>query len=106
VTATIRNYNAAADRWELIGMDDRNGLQDFGTGQKSGQEMHIEQRFGVAGGTPNTLRIRYYNIKPDSFSWTADQSTDGGKTWVKDFIQIEAKRVGPPRTLPALGATK
>jgi len=68
--------------------------------------MHIEQRFGVAGGTPNTLRIRYYNIKADSFSWTADQSTDGGKTWVKDFIQIEAKRIGPPRTLPALAGAK
>ena len=106
VTSTIRNYNALADRWELVGMDSANGLQDFGTAQKVGQEMHIEQRFGVAGGTPNTLRIRYYNIKPDRFSWTADQSTDGGKTWVKDFIQIEAKRVGAARSLPPLAATK
>lgn len=106
VTATIRNYNAQSDRWELIGMDDRNGLQDFGTGRKVGAEMHIEQRFGVAGGTPNTLRIRYYNIKSDSFSWVADNSTDGGKTWVKDFIRIEAKRTGPPRTLPELAGSK
>lgn len=106
VTATIRNYNSQADRWELIGMDSQNGLQDFGTAQKVGSEMHIEQRFGVAGGTPNTLRIRYYNIKSDSFSWAADRSDDGGKTWTKDAILIEAKRVGPPRTLPALAATK
>jgi len=106
VTATIRNYNAIADRWELIGMDDRNGLQDFGTAQRVGDEMHIEQRFGVAGGTPNTLRIRYYNITPGQFSWTADQTTDGGKTWVKDFIQIEARRIGPPRTLPQLAKSK
>jgi hypothetical protein len=106
VTTTLRNYNAVADRWELIGMDDRNGLQDFGTGQRAGAEMRIEQRFGVAGGTPNTLRIRYYNIQPNSFSWTADQSTDGGKTWVKDFIQIEATRIGPPRSLPALVTSK
>jgi hypothetical protein len=68
VTATIRNYNAIADRWELIGMDSQNGLQDFGTAQRVGEEMHIEQRFGVAGGTPNTLRIRYYNIQPNQFS--------------------------------------
>jgi len=106
VTATIRNYNAIADRWELIGMDSQNGLQDFGTAQRVGQEVHIEQRFGVAGGSPNTLRIRYYNIKPDGFSWTADQSTDGGKTWVKDFIQIEARRIGPARTLPQLARTQ
>ena len=106
VTSTVRNYNAQADHWELIGMDSANGLQDFGTAQKVGSEMHIEQRFGVAGGTPNTLRIRYYNIKPDSFSWAADRSDDGGKTWTKDAILIEANRVGPPRTLPALAPGK
>ena len=106
VTATIRNYNAIADRWELIGMDDRNGLQDFGTARLVGNEMHIEQRFGVAGGTPNTLRIRYYGIKPTQFSWVADQSTDGGESWVKDFIRIEARRIGPSRTLPELAKSK
>jgi hypothetical protein len=87
-------------------MDTQNGLQDFGTAQRVGDEMHIEQRFGVAGGTPNTLRIRYDGIKPDRFSWAADQSTDGGKTWTKDFIRIEARRVGPSRSLPALARSK
>ena len=102
VTATIRNYNAKSGKWELIGMDGANGLQDFGTAERVGAEMHIEQRFGVAGGKPTTLRIRYYNITPDSFAWNADQSTDGGKTWTKDFQHIDAKRIGPPRTLPQL----
>jgi hypothetical protein len=60
----------------------------------------------VAGGNPNTLRIRYYNIEPGQFSWTADQSTDGGKTWVKGFIRIEARRIGPARTLPQLAKSK
>jgi hypothetical protein len=106
VTATIRNYDVMHDRWELIGMDDRNGLQDFGTAQRAGQEMHIEQKFGVAGGSPTTMRIRYYNIKANSFSWAGDQSTDNGKTWVKDQLRIEAKRVGPARTLPQLAKTK
>ena len=106
VTATIRNYDAVHDRWELIGMDDRNGLQDFGTARKVGQEMHIEQKFGVSGGSPTIMRIRYYNIKPDSFSWAGDQSTDNGKTWVKDHIRIEAKRIGPARTLPQFAKTK
>src|ERR1700704_1235511 len=55
VTATIRNYNAVADRWELIGMDDRNGLQDFGTAQRVGGEMRIEQKFGVSGGNPTMM---------------------------------------------------
>ena len=106
VTATIRNYDAIHDRWELIGMDDRNGLQDFGTAQRVGQEMRIEQKFGVSGGNPTMMRIRYYNIQPNSFSWAGDQSTDNGKTWVKDQLRIEAKRIGPARTLPQLAKTK
>ena len=102
VTSTIRAYNAAADRWELIGMDGGGGLQDFGTAQRVNSEMHLEQKFGVARGNPTILRIRYYDIQADRFSWTADRSTDGGKTWVKDFQRIEARRIGPSRDLGAL----
>ena len=106
VTATIRNYDVAHDRWELIGMDDRNGLQDFGTAQKVGAEMHIEQKFAVASGKPAAMRIRYYNIEKDRFSWAGDRSTDGGKTWVKNHLQIEARRIGPPRSLGPLAGGK
>jgi len=102
VSTTIRAYNAAADRWELIGMDTGGGLQDFGTGQRAGAEMHIEQKFGVAGGKPTTMRIRYYNIQPDRFSWTADRSLDEGKTWIKDFMHIEARRISPARSMGQL----
>jgi len=102
LSTTIRAYNAVADRWELIGMDAGSGLQDFGTAERVNSEMHIEQKFGVAAGKPVTLRIRYYNIQPGRFSWAADRSADGGLTWVKDFQRIEARRIGPPRTLGAL----
>ena len=104
VTTTIRAYNPVAGRWELLGMDRLGGLQDFGTAQRVGAEMHIEQKFGVAKGNSVTLRIRYYNIGLDRFSWSADQSTDGGKTWVKEFRTIEARRIGPPRTMGPLTA--
>ena len=106
VTTTLRNWNGALDRWELVGANGGAGLLDFGTGHWDGKEMRIEQRFGVAAGTPSTLRIRYYNIAPDTFSWTADRSTDGGKTWVTNFQQIEAKRIGRSRMLPALTTVK
>src|SRR3954447_21770011 len=105
-TTTIRAYNAAADRWELIGMDGGSGLQDFGTGQRANSEMHIEQKFGVANGSPSVMRIRYYNIQPDRFSWTADRSVDNGKTWVERFQQIEARRIGLPRSLGPLAGGK
>jgi hypothetical protein len=106
VTTTVRAYNAALDRWELVGMDGAGGLQDFGTGYRKGSEVHIEQKFGVAAQNPSTLRIRYYNIQPDRFSWRADRSDDGGKTWIVDDQQIEARRIGPPRSLGPLAPAR
>lgn len=106
VTSTLRNYNKFLARWELIGSEPGSGLQDFGTGKQVGDEMHIEQTFGVAGGQPSMMRIRYYNIRPDAFSWAADRSTDGGKTWLKNHLTIEARRIGPARTLPSLAPAR
>lgn len=106
VTTTLRAYNGVLDRWELIGMDAGNGLNDIGVGQKVGAEIHIEQKFGVMSQNPSTWRIRYYDIRPDSFSWTADRSTDGGKTWVPKELQIEARRIGASRSLGALAPAR
>lgn len=102
VTSSLRNYNKFADRWELVGADAGTGMQDFGTARRAGSEMHIEQRFGVASGRWAIMRIRYYHIEKDRFSWTADRSTDNGKTWEKEHLKIEARRIGPPRSLGQL----
>ena len=106
VTSTLRSYNAGLDRWELVGMVEGGGLQDVGTGQRIGGEVHIEQKFGVASGNTSILRIRYFNIQPDRFSWSTDRSTDGGKTWSKDDQRIEAHRIGPARSLGALAPAR
>ncbi len=106
VTTTLRNYNGAVDRWELVGADAGTGLLDVGTAQRVGAEMHIEQTFGVARGNPSRWRIRYYDIRPDRFSWTGERSTDGGTTWVTDFLRIEARRIGPPRSLGPLAPAR
>jgi hypothetical protein len=105
-TSTLRSYNAGLERWELVGMVEGGGLEDVGTGQRVGGEVHIEQKFGVVTGRPATLRIRYYNIQPDRFSWTADRSMDGGKTWFKEDQKIEAHRIGPARSLGALAPAR
>src|SRR2546429_3137431 len=36
VTTTLRNYNGALDRWELVGADAGSGLLDLGTAQRVG----------------------------------------------------------------------
>jgi hypothetical protein len=106
VTTTLRNYNGAVDRWELIGADAGRGLLDFGTAKKVGNEIHIEQRFGVAAGDSAISRIRYHNIQADRFSWVLDRSVDGGKTWIPQHQTIEARRIGPPRSIGALAPAR
>jgi hypothetical protein len=66
----------------------------------------IEQKFGVMSGNPVVRRIRYYNIAPDRFSWVSDLSKDGGRTWEKDNLQIEAGRIGAARSLKSLAPAR
>src|SRR5438093_1202129 len=106
VTNTLRAYNAVLDQWDLISTEQGTGLQNVGTAHKVGPEMHIEQKFGVMSPNPSLWRIRYYDIGPDRFSWTGDRSTDGGKTWTAKWLQIEARRGGPPRSLGPLAPAK
>jgi hypothetical protein len=105
-SSTVRGYNAVLNQWELVSAEFGQGLQNFGTARKVGAEMHIEQKFGVISKKPSIWRIRYFNIKSDSFSWAADVSFDNGKTWVKNHLQIEAKRIGPSRSLGQLAPPK
>ena len=106
VTSSLRNYNKVLDRWKLVGTEAGSGLQDMGTAHRVGAQMHIEQRFGVMSERPSTWKIRYHDIQPDRFSWMADRSTDGGKTWQAKHQTIEARRIGPPRSLGPLAPAR
>jgi len=57
-------------------------LHDFGTARRVDGEMHIEQKFGVAGGKTTILQIRYYNIQPGRFSWSEDRSKDDALSFI------------------------
>lgn len=95
---TARNYNAILDQWELVNMNGRNGLEETGTAHKVGDEIHLEQKIDQT--KPGAIRrVRYYDISQDHFLWNADATPDAGKTWIPNIVQIEAKRIGPPRTI-------
>jgi hypothetical protein len=102
VINTLRAWNAVLEQWDLVSIEKATGLQDLGTGRRVGAEMHIIQKFGALTATPTVWRIRYYDIGPDRFYWRGDRSTDDGKTWQMDFLKIEARRIGPPRSMTAL----
>ena len=106
VSTTLRSYNAVLDQWELVSAERGTGLQNLGTAQRDGTEMRIEQKFGVMSRQPSLWRIRYHDIRPDRFSWKADRSTDEGRTWMTDFMRIEARRIGPARSLDPLAPAR
>ena len=101
VVTTWRAYNAVTGRWELVSVEaGGTGLANIGTAHRADSEMRVSRHSGTD--RAHTSRIRYYDIHPDHFSWTADRSVANGKTWIPNFQPIEARRVGPPRTIPTL----
>jgi hypothetical protein len=103
-TISLRAYNAAKKEWELVSTNKNNGVRDFGTAHREGNEMHIEQTFGASSEHPSVWHIRYYDIEPNHFLWDGDCSRDGGKTW-KRCLHIDAHRIGPARSLGTLAPT-
>lgn len=106
VTVSLRAYNAPRDQWEIISFGQSAGLHDFGTAHREGGDMIIEQKFGVMTPNPSLMHIRYHDIQADHFLWNGDRSTDDGKTWEKDFLQIDARRIGPARSMGPLAPAR
>jgi hypothetical protein len=99
---TLRVFDTKAGSWTMRYVDQLGGKTGRWAelvGVKEGPEMHVEQRGQSPDGRTTILKIRYYNIEPDRFSWAADQSSDGGATWVRDYLRLEAARRS--KTAPA-----
>lgn len=94
VSTTVRAYSAAERRWNLIGVEPGQGYMQPGIAWKEGEDMRVDQTFGRPPDTTE-WRIRYHNIRPDAFSWRADVSRDGGRTWVEGYQTLEARRIAP-----------
>src|SRR5438445_9022818 len=62
-SSTLRAYNAVLEQWELVSAEQATGLQNVGTARRVGEEMHVEQKFGVMSAKPSLWRIRYYDIR-------------------------------------------
>lgn len=100
VSTTVRVLSPAEMRWNIVGLEPGTGLPQLGTAWKEGSDVRIDQTFnspGPDGVTGALWRIRYYDIQPDRFSWRADRSRDGGRTWETPVMTMDVRRTGPPR---------
>jgi hypothetical protein len=91
-TITYRVFNQAKQIWELQGTHPRTGGWDAGiawTRPDRADERYLVQHFNDG---KLLVRIKYYEIKADSFRWRADGSSDEGKTWTPDIWKMEAVR--------------
>ena len=92
LTLTYRVYNTARKTWEIAGVSAKQGSPWApGVSWSDGRDRYVVQTYGT-GEKALITRIRYYDVTPDHFLWRADGSTDGGKTWMRDFWKIEANR--------------
>jgi len=92
LTLTYRVYNKARKTWEIAGVAAKQGSPWApGVSWSDGKDRFVVQTYGTG---PDALitRIRYYAVRRDHFLWRADGSTDGGKTWMRDFWKIDANR--------------
>jgi hypothetical protein len=92
LTLTYRVYNKARKTWEIAGVSAKQGSPWApGTSWSDGRDRFIVQTYGT-GENSLITRIRYYAVTADHFLWRADGSTDGGRTWIRDYWKIEAHR--------------
>ena len=92
LTLTYRVYNKARKTWEIAGVSAKNGGPWApGVSWSDGRDRFVVQTYGT-GEKALITRIRYSAVTADHFLWRADGSSDGGKTWIRDFWKIEANR--------------
>lgn len=85
---TVRVYDPAADAWNVTWMNPPNGAFTRLVGRREGDRIvqHGEDRDGLN-------RWIFQEIGPDSFRWTGELSSDGGRTW-RLVAEFALRRVG------------
>jgi hypothetical protein len=91
---SVSTYNAQEKKWKQTWVDSQGSYIDL-TGEFQNGEMRLTRHAVGPDGKPRLMRMVYTNIKPDSFDWRWEASTDDGKTWQVQW-PIHYKRKGTP----------
>lgn len=90
---TYRVFNPTKSDWEIQGVAVQRGVWQPGVSWSDGKDRFLVQENPER---KTLVRIRYYAIEANHFLWRADGSADGGKTWMRDVMLIEATRSSQP----------
>lgn len=74
---TLRIYDAALDAWHILWSDPVRQYYTRQTGRAQGRDI-VQDGTNSAG---DLARWSFTEIKPDSFRWLGERSTDGGRNW-------------------------
>jgi hypothetical protein len=88
-------YNPNYNQWQQTWVDSQGGYITLSGGMAGDSlilttnERAVPLTLSPSGKMQN--RMIYYNIKPNSFDWSWEASTDGGKSWKQNWL-IRYKR--------------
>jgi len=77
---SISVFNPNTKQWHQAWADNQGGYFDF-IGAKEGDKMIFNTKPVERDGKSIVLRMVFYDIKEDSFTWDWQGSQDGGATW-------------------------
>ncbi len=92
---SLSTYSAREKVWKQTWVDNQGSYLDF-TGEFKDGEMRLSRHGIGPDGKPRLARMVFTNIKPDSFDWRWEFSSDDGKTWSLAW-PIHYQRRGAPK---------
>lgn len=92
---SVSAYSARDHAWKQTWVDNQGLYLDF-TGEFKDGEMRLSRHATGPDGKPRLARMVFFNIKPDSFDWRFESSSDDGKTWSLAW-PIHYQRKGVPK---------
>lgn len=87
-TWTYRAFNPDRKLWEMQGINTNRGAWQPGLMWTDGESRLLTEWYGTM-----LVRFRYFAIEPERFLWRADATFDRGRTWIRDYWTMEARRV-------------
>lgn len=94
---TLRFYDPGEEVWRSVWITPKYNDVGLFLGRKVGEEIVLELQEESKHQGEGKVNWIFSDIKPDSFRWRAEESMDGGRTWIlkEEMRIIRSKALGP-----------